>query len=224
MSDLHKGHRQRLRNSYLQTGIDGFTQVQTLELVLSYSIPRKDVNPVAHELLERFHNLSGVFSASVEELCEVKEITEYSAVLLKLIPDVIKKAQKENTRSIKAITNSGLAAEYLIPYYMFDDDEKALLLCLDSKKKVVRCEEISRGVVNSVDLNSRIIAETAMKAKACSVILSHNHPSGDPSPSQEDINATKYIKDALALIGIPLIDHIIISGENYCSFLDLSIM
>ena len=219
--NIHDGHRDRLRKQFLEAGLDGFSDVNALELLLFYAIPRADVNPLAHELLRRFKSLNGVMSASVEELMEVDGIGESSAVMLKLIPEFVRKAATSDLRNSRQVTSPSIAAEYLIPRFMFEENELALLLCLDANKRIIRCDEISRGVVNTVELNTRLIAETALRAKASSVILSHNHPDGAVSPSTDDINTTKVLKKSLDLLGVQLVDHIIVSGEEYSSLCEL---
>ena len=217
---IHDGHRERLRKRFLENGLSGFNEINALELLLFYALPRVDTNPIAHALLDRFKNLQGVFGASVEELKEIPGISESSAVLIKMVPEICKLSQVTETSSSKGITNSSLASGFVIPRFMFDENEKVIMLSLDSAKKVKACDEISSGVVNSVDLNIRLIVETALKNRASSVILAHNHPDGDVSPSREDLETTRRIKESLKLVDIPLVDHIIVSGTDFFSFCD----
>lgn len=220
---VHDGHRGRLRGKFLENGLSGFDDITTLELVLFYSVPRQDTNPIAHRLLDRFGSLSGVLNASQEELYDAG-LSDSTVALLKLMPEVVKKSAQKEKRSVKRITSPELASEYLIPKFMFDRDEKALLLCLDSNKKIIRCDEIARGVVNTVDLNVRLIAEKALQSKASSVILSHNHPDGSLTPSADDISTTQQLSKSLSLIGIQLDDHLIISGDSFTSLRALGYM
>ncbi|MCR4608009.1 MAG: DNA repair protein RadC [Oscillospiraceae bacterium] len=217
---IHDGHRERLRERYKENGLKGFNDINALELLLFYALPRKDTNPLAHELLNWFGSLQAVFSASVEELKDVPGISDSSAILIKLVPDICKLARITETSKGKGITDSSLASGFLIPRFMFEESEKVIMLSLDSAKKVKACTDISSGVVNSVDLNIRLIVETALKNKASSVILAHNHPDGDTSPSREDRETTTRIRDSLKLVDIPLVDHIIVSGNDYFSFCD----
>ncbi len=217
---IHDGHRERLRERYKENGLKGFNDINALELLLFYALPRKDTNPLAHELLNWFGSLQAVFSASVEELKDVPGISDSSAILIKLVPDICRLARITETSKGKGITDSSLASGFLIPRFMFEESEKVIMLSLDSAKKVKACTDISSGVVNSVDLNIRLIVETALKNKASSVILAHNHPDGDTSPSREDRETTTRIRDSLKLVDIPLVDHIIVSGNDYFSFCD----
>lgn len=215
---IHDGHRSRIRERFTEHGLDSFNDINALELLLFYSIPRKDTNEIAHRLLEHFGSLHKVFSASVEELVEVPGISQNSAVLISLIPQMMKKSEISRTKDIKCINDASDAAAYLIPRFMNEQDEVLLMLCLDNKRSIICCKEIARGTVDSVDASSRRIAEIALKQKAVSVIISHNHPGGLVIPSREDDYVTKCIYKALYAVGIELEDHIIVADEKYMSF------
>ena len=221
---IHDGHRERLRSRFLEYGLEAFNEINALELLLFYAIPRKDTNPLAHALLERFGTLQGVFSASQEELKEIPGISDSTAALLRLIPAISRLAYTKETKKGLVLKNSARAAEYLIPRFMYEDREVVLLLSLDANKRVRSCDEIGIGVINAVDINVRKIAETAMQNKACSVILAHNHPDGNTEPSPQDIETTDRVREALRLIDIPLVDHLIVSEENYTSFCDRGLL
>ncbi len=218
---IHDGHRSRLRSRFIKYGLDAFNDINALELLLFFSIPRKDTNPVAHALIDRFKTLRGVMDASWAELTEVPGVSEVSAALIKLVPALSKLAYRGETKPGAILKNSSKAADYLIPMFMYEDREIVYLLCLDANNRVRSCVQIAAGVVNSVDLNIRLIAETAMKNRASSVILAHNHPDGDTCPSAQDIETTKRVRESLMLIDIPLVDHLIISGDNYSSLCDM---
>ncbi len=221
---VHDGHRERLRETFLEYGLESTNELNALELLLFYAIPRRDTNPIAHELLKRFGTLGGVFRASVEELCDVPGIGRNAAALILLVPEILKKSQVADTKSIIQVKNSEDAGKYLMPRFMNEQDEVAYLLCLDSQSRIIKCAEVGRGIVDSVDINTRIIVEVAVKCKASSVIISHNHPDGIALPSPEDGNATKQIAKSLALVGIQLTDHIIVAGNDYVSFADSGFM
>lgn len=218
---IHDGHRERLRKRYLEEGIESFDEINVLELLLFYAAPRVDTNPLAHRLLDAFGSLDGVLSASPEELKMVEGIGDSAAVLLKLIPDVVKKAAMRTKREGIQITSPRLAADYLLPKFFFEEDEKVLMLCLDANKRIIRCETVAEGVVNMVEMNVRKVAETALRAKASSVILAHNHPDGNVQPSREDIATTEQLSKALQLLGIALNDHVIVCEEDYVSLCEL---
>ncbi len=217
---VHDGHRDRMRGRFLEGGLDNFNELNALELLLFYCIPRRDTNVIAHALIDRFGSLSAVFEASEHELCEVPGIGENAAVLIRLVPQLMRKSAVSKTKAICAILSSEDAGNYLIPRFMYEQDEVVLLLCLDSQKRVICCSEMGRGVVNSVETSVRRMVETALKSRAASVILAHNHPDGLALPSVEDDAVTKRIYRALAMVGIPLVDHIIVAGEDYVSYSD----
>lgn len=221
---VHDGHRERMRGRFIEHGLDNFNELNALELLLFYAIPRKDTNPIAHALLDRFGSLSGVFEASVRELTEVEGVGESAAALIMLIPQIVKKSVVSRSGSRPVIDTARQAAEYLVPRFLFEKDEFFLLLCLDSEKRLISCTEIGRGVVNAVDINVRRIAETALKNRASYVLISHNHPDGNPLPSREDDYVTKQVCSAMRAISIPLTDHLIISGENYSSYASSGMM
>ena len=215
---IHDGHRERLRTNFLENSLDGFNEVNSLELLLFYAVPRRDTNELAHRLLDRFGSLYRVFDASYHELMEVEGVGENTAALIKLIPEIMRKSRVSETADIKVISSASAAGKYLVPRFLYQEIEILLLVCLDSCKRVIACAEISRGVVNSVDANVRRIVETALKYRACSVIMAHNHPGGVALPSVEDDATTGLVGKALSSVGITLADHIIVAGEDYASY------
>ncbi|MGI5977798.1 MAG: JAB domain-containing protein [Candidatus Limivicinus sp.] len=217
---IHDGHRERLRQRFTEHGLENFNEVNALELLLFYAIPRRDTNEIAHALLDRFGSLSAVFEAGVQELRDVPGVGESTAVLISLIPQIMRKALilKESGRG--AILSSTDAGDYLVPRFMYMTEEHILLLCLNSKKQINACIDVGSGVVNASETSTRKIVETALKYRASSVILAHNHPDGFAIPSREDDMVTKQVCSSLELVGIQLIDHIIVSGEDYVSYAD----
>ena len=222
--NVHEGHRERLRRSFLENGAQSITDIQAMELLLFYALPRRDTNVTAHLLLQRFGSLDGVFAASAEDLCEVEGVGEYAAALLLLVPELMKKARISKARELRQIRNSEDAGQYLLPFFMNEQDEVAYLLCLDNKRAVICCAEMGRGVVNSVDTSVRRMVEKALKVKAVSVILAHNHPNGIAMPSREDDIFTRTLFNAMETVGIHLEDHIIVADEDYISFADSGLM
>ena len=221
---VHDGHRDRLRQSYLEHGLMSMNDINALELLLFYAIPRRDTNEIAHRLLDRFGSLDGVFSASAEELQEVEGIGENAAALLTLIPEIMKKSRVSKSREIRQIRSSDDAGACLLPYFLNERDEVVYLLCLDTKRCVICCAEMGRGVVNSVDTGIRRIVEKALKVRASSVIIAHNHPDGIALPSREDEVFTRALYNALETVGIRLEDHIIAAEDDYTSMADTGLL
>ena len=221
---VHDGHRDRLRARFLEYGLDNFNDLNALELLLFYAIPRRDTNEIAHALLECFGSLEGVFYASERELLQVPGIGTNAAALIRLVPQLMKKSALSRPDRREVIMNSSDAGRYFVPRFMYEQDEVVYLLCLDGQKRVIKCAEMGRGVVNCVETSIRLIVETALKYKSSSVILAHNHPDGLALPSSEDDMVTKQVSTALALVGVSLEDHIIVAGDDFVSFADSGIM
>ena len=217
---VHEGHRERTRDRFREQGLDGFNDINALELLLYYAIPRRDTNELAHALLETFGSLEEVLNASEQELCAVPGIGVNAACLLRLVPQMMRKSAISMTRELKQIPNARAAGRYLIPRYMNERVESALLLSLDSQSRLIACDEVGRGVVNATEVSVRRIVELALKRRASAVILSHNHPDGDLRPSRDDDRMTAQVAQALEAVHIRLEDHIIVSGERYLSYRD----
>lgn len=217
---VHDGHRERMKESFKKGGLDAMSDVNALEVLLYYAIPRRDTNVIAHALLERFGSLTNVFDASIPELCEIDGVGENCAVLLNLVPQIIKKSMVSDTEKTVYIRNSKEAGAYLAPRFAFERDEVAIALFLDAHSRIISCKEISRGVVNSVTIDPRKIAEIALKNKATSVVLAHNHPDSYALPSVADNAVTENLYRTLKAVDVTLKDHIIISGKDYISYSD----
>jgi len=215
---IHDGHRERLKKRFYEYGLDSFTDVNVLELLLFFSIPRRDTNETAHRLIKEFGSLDAVFRASVRELECVEGVGFNSALLITFIAQLIKKIEVSKTAEIKKIMNGKDAGNYFVPRFKNEPDEILYLLCLNANREIISCTEMARGSVRAVELNVRRVMETALKQKAVSVIIAHNHPGGQVNPSIEDDVMTKKMFRALAPLGIVLEDHIVVAGDRYFSF------
>ena len=214
---IHKDHRQRVRERYLKEGLDGFSEVQVLELLLFYVIPRQDTNPIAHRLIDRFGSLYQALEAPVEELEKVEGIGPNAALLLSLITAVARVYAVNRTEKQKILRTIEDCGEYLKSFFIGRRSEMVYLLCLDAKCKVLGCREIGEGSVNSANVPIRRIVETALGLNATSVVLAHNHPSGIALPSGEDVLTTHRVAAALSTVDIVLVDHIIVADDDYVS-------
>lgn len=210
--NVHDGHREKLRKKLEQNGIESLEEHEVLELMLFYSIPRRDTNAIGHELLLRFGNISAVLDAPKEELLKVSGIGEHSADFLRLIPMLTRRYLLSLRDSDHPLNSTTQVGNYLKPYFIGQREELVYLLCLDNKYKPLNCTCIHQGSVNSVEVSTRKVVHTALSYNATGVVLAHNHPGGIALPSQEDILTTERIMNALATVGITLIDHIIIAG------------
>lgn len=220
---IHKGHRERLKQRFRDHGLDNFTDIQVLELLLFYAIPQKDTNPLAHALLDHFGGLSQVLEASFEELKEVPGIKDHAATLLALVVELCRFYQVKAAERVEILTTLDACGAYLVPYFFGRGKETVFLLCLDAKCKVLGCKEIGEGTVNAASISVRKVVETALKSNATTVILAHNHPSGVALPSNEDIQTTRRIYAALDAVEIHLADHIVVADGDYTSMVQSGI-
>ncbi|WP_295747541.1 DNA repair protein RadC [uncultured Oscillibacter sp.] len=217
---IHDGHREHMRRRFLENGLSGFADHEALELLLYYAIPRRDTNPIAHELMDRFGTLSGVLSAPVELLKQVDGVGESAAVLLRLAPLLAQKARlAEAEREIALNTVDSIGA-YLLERFSQERNEAVYQLCLDRKGKLLACKRLGEGSASAVNLDIRKLVENALLSSASSVILAHNHPSGVALPSDDDHTATQQARAALEAIGVQLADHIIVADGDFVSFFD----
>lgn len=214
---IHDGHRARLREQFVRGGLDALPDVNVLELLLFYTIPRRDVNPLAHELLSRFGSLAGVFEAPIEELCQVPGISESTARHLHLIPQAARRYLQDSMSRVHQLNTVDRVGEYMIPQFFGEREEVVYLLCLDAKCAPIGLRLIARGSVNSASVPARKVVQEALSANATSVVLAHNHPSGIALPSAEDRTVTETIFRALDAVNILLADHLIIAGGDYVS-------
>lgn len=216
---IHDGHRDKMRRRFLSTGLDGFADHEALELLLYYAIPRRDTNPIAHALIERYGSLSAVLAAPVEDLRKVEGIGESAAILLKIVPQISRKASLAAAGET-VMNTADQAGEYLLELFAGAGREMLYQLCLDQKGKLLACKQLSEGSANSTELNIRRMVENAILTSASGVILSHNHPSGIALPSQDDFSTTEQARSALATIGVRLLDHIIVADGDFVSMAD----
>ena len=215
--NLHGGHRRRLKNRFLEEGLEHFDDHQVLELLLFYCIPRQDTNPIAHALLDHFGSLSQVMEAPPSELQKIPGMGEASAAFLSLINSFTRYYQVNRASSLVILNTLEQCGSYLMPFFYGRRNETVYLLCLDAKCKVLCCKEVGEGSVNSASVPIRRIVEMALGANATSAILAHNHPSGLAFPSDEDQLTTRQLAIALAAVDITLVDHMIIADDEFVS-------
>lgn len=210
-----------MRQRFLKGGLEPFADHEALELLLYYAIPRRDTNPVAHALMERYGSLSAVLAAPLEDLQKVAGIGESAAILLRLVPQLYKKARLSEAAMEELVLNSAeRAGAYLLECFAGEKNEVIYQLCLDRKGKLLACKRLGEGNVSSADLDIRRLVENTLFTNASAVILAHNHPSGVALPSDGDYTATRRVQTALEAIGIQLADHIIVADGDFVSMAD----
>lgn len=222
--NVHTGHRQRLKQQFRDFGIEPMSDVTALELLLFYAVPQGDTNPLAHRLINTFGSFEAVFAASHEELTKVKGVSDHTAILLRMVPELARRRQIRMSSMDTILLSTEMCGDYLMPYFAGEDREVVYLLGLDAKCKALGCVKIFEGSVNYATFSTRRVAEAAISMNATSVILAHNHTSGIAVPSKEDIRTTQTIRKALDMLGILLSDHIIVAGDDYVSMAESGMM
>ncbi len=215
----HAGHRKRLKARFAKSGFNGFHEYEILELMLFYCIPFKDTKPLANLLIQTFGSLSKVLDAPAEEIARLKESGAATAQYLQTIRALFAAYSEDAIRQdgTRLTTMSGLV-EYLRALLGNRQNEVLCAVFLDAKNEVLATKELSEGTVSQASAYPRRIVEEALKCKATSLILAHNHPGGIAEPSEDDLRITEEIKNALALVEISLQEHIVLAGSDYYSF------
>lgn len=217
---VHEGHRERLKESFLKNGLSTFNEINALELLLFYAIPRRDTNVIAHALIDRFGSIDRVFEANFEQLLEVPGIGENAAALILLVPEIVKKSAISAVSKVRYLRTRDEFGRFFIPWFMNEQIEVFMMVGLNHNSEIIGCVELGRGDMSSVHASPRKIAENALRMNAASVVIAHNHPHGIAAPSSEDILCSRKIKQVLALVGIELSDHVVVAGDKFTSLGD----
>ncbi len=215
----HEGHRKRLRERYDRSGMDDFAPHEVLELLLTYAIPQVDVNPRAHALIERFGSVAGVMDATEKELCEVDGIGHETARFLKILPDAFRHYELARCDTKEPFDTVAKLGDYLRAMYTGVTVEQVYILLLNNKLQKIDCIHLSDGSVNCSAVTVRCIAEHALRKNAAAVVLAHNHPCGLAIPSGADLEVTQNVESALETLGIPLLEHMVITENSYAPIL-----
>ena len=218
--NLHKEHRERMKARFLSDGLDVFDAHNVLELLLFYSIPRRDTNVTAHRLIDKFGSLHSVFDAPYEELLSVEGISEHSATLIKLVPALLNRYSADKNSSRVRISSLDDAGRYLVNRYDGIGVETVYLMLLDNKNDLIDCVKIHEGSVNSSAITTRVLVETALFKHASAAILAHNHPHGIALPSSDDLHTTRAVKSAFDAVGVNMMAHLIVAGNSFCDILE----
>lgn len=214
----HQNHRARVRETFRKAGVDGMPDHNLLELLLFYSIPRKDTNEIAHRLIETYGSLNGVFNASYESLLSVEGMGESSALLISLVPGICRRYIESMSDKKKiSISDPESAKEYIVNKYYGCKTEIFYMLCLDALGNLINCCKLSEGSAGTVVVDKRIMLETALRNNADKVVFAHNHPNGVAVPSKNDLEMTYDFSNALSAVGIRLSDHFIVAENDALS-------
>lgn len=217
------GHRKRLRDRFMQSGLDGFLDYEIVELLLTLGTPRKDCKQIAKVAIKEFGGLQGVLDATLSDLQKIKGIGPMNAFGIKLFQAVAERYTKDNISDRKRFNSPKAVANYLQKFIGREKKEHFIMLFLDTKNKLI-VDRISVGTLNANLVHPREVFKNAIQANAAQIIVAHNHPSDDPEPSPEDIALTRRLDDAAKIIDIELLDHIIIAKKSYTSLKELGLM
>ena len=220
----YHGHRDRLRARFAEKGADSLADYELLELYLFRSIPRRDVKPIAKELIAKFGSFAEVIAAPVDRLIEVKGISEKIALDLKILRAAATKLGQESVLGRPVLSSWSALLDYCRSAMQFETTEQFRVLFLDRKNRLIADEVLGQGTVDRAPVYPREILKRALAHESTAIILTHNHPSGDPTPSQSDIDITKEIVQACKPIRVAVHDHLIIGRDNIVSFKSLGLM
>ena len=215
---LHDGHRDRLREKILTMGIKGLQHHEILEYLLFGFIPRKDTNAIAHELINTFGSFAGVLNTDVDRLLQVKGMTRNAAIFLHSLTGILQIYSDGSSLDRQNLSNKGQARTFMMSQVYGQSLEVVVIAGLDGKNNLIRLERIRRGTGNSVPLLVREVVDFAIRTNACSILIAHNHPSGNTNPSKQDLQSTLEISRVLASMKVKLLDHFIFSDNKYFSF------
>lgn len=210
--NIHIGHRDRLKSQYIQNGIQSMTDIQQLELLLFYAIPQKDTNPIAHALLNKFGTIKNVLNASVRDLCSVDGIKESSATFLKIVSNMATVCSLPKPG--ETVNSTELAKAYCSKFYVGVNLEQFHVVCLTKDNKVLGSKMIKSGTADEVRVEIRDITEFAMSLNSNRIIVSHNHPQGKGTMSDEDCRFTYSLICSCLLNEIEVLDHIIVGTDK----------
>lgn len=216
---VHEGHRQRMKERYLKAGLDSFSPHEVVELMLYYAIPQKDVNELAHTLIERFGSFAGLIEADYEDILSVKGMGPNSALMFCLYRDVARRYLIDSSEVPFVYDSIEKIGQYFVNFFVGVTVERLYAMLFDNRMKLIDTILLEEGSVNSVNMPIRKMLSKISQRSASAIVLAHNHPNGTAYPSNEDIMNTRQIKEICDMMGLTLIDHIVVSGKYYTPIL-----
>jgi len=216
--NIHAGHRERVRERFMEEGLDGFKDHEILELLLYYCVRQRDTNALAHKMLKEYGTLHDLLEAHPRDIARRCKVSLNTATLISLCVPLARRYMNGKWGERPVLNSSFKAGEYAMTLFAGRIYEAFFAICLDSQNRVNHAALVHEGTINEAPVYPRLIVETALRHKASSVILAHNHPGGSLKPSVADIEVTKKIYAALKSISINVVDHIIVAGQSYTSF------
>ena len=220
----YHGHRDRLRQRFLQAGSDPLHDYEMLELVLFRAIPRRDVKPLAKELIARFGSFAEVIAAPIERLKEVEGLGEAAITDLKIVQAAANRLLRGEVKKRHVLSSWSSVLDYCRTAMAFESKEHFRILFLDKGNHLIADEQQQTGTVDHTPVYPREVVKRALELSATAVILVHNHPSGDPTPSRADIDMTQAIIEVARPLGIAVHDHLIVGKDGHASLKALKLM
>ncbi|MDP7036445.1 MAG: DNA repair protein RadC [Candidatus Marinimicrobia bacterium] len=220
MAKSNEGHRQRLREKFLNSGLDGFHDYEIIELLLTLGTPRTDCKQPAKDALKKWGSLKAVLEAPPKELKKIKGIGDHNVFGLKLTQDVARRYLADRIVDMDYIQSSEDVLDYLRHNLRDKSQELFMVIYLNGRNQILKMETLFEGTLNTSAVYPREVVKKALENDASALVLVHNHPNGNPSPSQEDLTITKKLKEAAKTIDIYIHDHLIIAGNDVYSFAD----
>ena len=211
----HADHRQRMKDRFLENGLDIFDEHQVIELLLFFGIPRRDTNVIAHRLIKRFGSLRDVLDAPYEELLTVDGIGEHAATLIKLSAERSRRYLLSESLDTERFDTVDKLGKFLINLFLGKRNEEVYLLTFNGKMEMLSCDKLADGLSNLVSFSVKPLIESAILTHASGIVLAHNHPGGIASPSGSDISLTDQLMYMCDQISIPLIEHFVVAGNSY---------
>lgn len=211
----HADHRQRMKDRFLENGLDIFDEHQVIELLLFFGIPRRDTNVIAHRLIKRFGSLRDVLDAPYEELLKVDGIGEHAATLIKLSAELSRRYLLSESLDTERFDTVDKLGKFLINLFLGKRNEEVYLLTFNGKMEMLSCDKLADGLSNLVSFSVKPLIESAILTHASGIVLAHNHPGGIASPSGSDISLTDQLMYMCDQISIPLIEHFVVAGNSY---------
>ena len=222
--DRRKGHRDRLRKRFLEGGSDALPDYELLELLLFLAVPRLDVKDAAKALLERFGSFADVVGADPARLKEVEGVGDSAATAVKVVEAAMHRALRDRAMDRPSVASWDAVIDYCKARLQDSGQEQFRVLFLDARNNVIADEELQKGTVDHAPVYPREVVRRALAHDACSIILVHNHPSGDPTPSRADVATTRKVIEAAKAVGVDVHDHIVVGRAGHSSMKSLRLI
>lgn len=219
-----EGHRQRLRDRFNTSGLGAFEDHEVLELLLTYAVPRKDVKPIAHALLERLGSLSNVLDTASTDLTKIDGVGETGATLLHLMPALTRRYLRDRWGAKPQLNTREDLARFVVDELATATNEVFLLVLLTHENHVLRSLALHEGSLTSAPVYPRLVVEAALRHHAAKVVFAHNHPGGAAQPSNEDLEITRTLVGVFDALAIPVVDHLVVAGPRTFSMAEAGLL